>query len=87
MKAPTFETLKIDLAEGVATVEMNRAQAEKSKLDGSNQIQVKQGKGTAVLPLRIDDGIPDGCVYVPSGIDAVGHLAGAYGKITLEKVS
>jgi len=70
-----------------AAVAMNRVQAEKSKLAGSNQVQVKQGNGTAVLPLRIDDGIPDGCAYVPSGIDAVGHLAAAYGKITLEKVS
>ena len=48
---------------------------------------MKQGKGTAVLPLRIDEGIPAGCVYVPSGIDAVKHLADAYGKVSLEKVS
>ncbi len=68
-------------------VAMNRAQAEKSKLTKSNQVQVKQGKGTAVLPLRIDEGVADGCVFVPSGIDAVRHLAEAFGKITLEKVS
>ncbi len=66
---------------------MNRQQAQEIKLADSNEVQVKQGKGTAVLPLRIDEGIPDGCVYVPSGIDAVKHLSGAYGKISLEKVS
>ena len=42
---------------------------------------------TAVLPLRLDDGIADGCVYVPSGIDAVKHLSAAYGQIELEQVS
>ena len=66
---------------------MSRQQARDSKLENSEQVQVKQGKGTAVLPLRIDDSVPAGCVYVPSGIDAVRHLSEAYGKVTLEKVS
>jgi NADH-quinone oxidoreductase subunit G len=70
-----------------SAVVMNRAQAKKSKLESCDQVQVKQGKGTAVLPLRIDEGVPEGCVYVPSGIDAVKHLSDAYGKVTLEKVS
>ncbi len=68
-------------------VTMCQQQAEDSKLTGSEQVQVKQGKGTAVLPLRIDEAVPVGCVYVPSGIDAVAHLSKAYGKVTLEKVS
>ena len=68
-------------------VTMNRQMAGSSKLLDSEQIQVKQGKGTAVLPLRLDEGVPDGCVYVPLGTDAVRYLADAYGKISLEKVS
>jgi len=70
-----------------SAVIMNHQQAQDSKLLDCDQIQVKQGKGTAVLPLRIDEGIPAGCVYVPSGIDAVKHLADAYDKVSLEKVS
>jgi NADH-quinone oxidoreductase subunit G len=66
---------------------MNQQQAQDSKLIDCDQVQVKQGKGTAVLPLRIDEGIPAGCVYVPSGIDAVKHLSNAYGAIDLEKIS
>ncbi len=66
---------------------MNHQQAQDSKLLDCDQVQVKQGKGTAVLPLRIDEGIPAGCVYVPGGIDAVKHLADAFGKVSLEKVS
>jgi NADH-quinone oxidoreductase subunit G len=70
-----------------SAVIMNHQQAQDSKLLDCDQVQVKQGKGTAVLPLRIDEGVPAGCVYVPGGIDAVKHLADAFGKVSLEKVS
>ena len=70
-----------------ATVSMSRAQAEQSKLLNSEQVQVKQGKGTAVLPLRIDDGVAQGCVCVPMACDATRHLSTAFGKISLEKVT
>ena len=70
-----------------AAVAMNHEQAKKSKLGDCDQVQVRQGKGTAVLPLRIDEGVPAGCVFVPCGIDAVRHLSDAYGKVELEKVS
>jgi NADH-quinone oxidoreductase subunit G len=66
---------------------MNRQQAKQSKLEDCEQVQVRQGKGTAVIPFRIDDSVPDGCVYIPGGIDAVRHLADAFGKIELERVS
>ena len=75
------------LMKSQCAVIINHQQAEDSKLLACDQVQVKQGKGTAVLPLHIDEGIPAGCVYVPAGIDAVKHLADAYGKVSLEKVS
>jgi NADH-quinone oxidoreductase subunit G len=68
-------------------VTMNRQMASSSRLLDSEQVQIKQGKGTAVLPLSLDEGVPDGCVCVPLGIDAVRYLADAHGKISLEKVS
>jgi NADH-quinone oxidoreductase subunit G len=67
-------------------VAMNQAQADKSKLTGAEQVQVKQGRGTATLPLRIDENVPAGCVSIPTGIDAVKNLTGAYGMVELEKV-
>ena len=66
---------------------LNEKQAKKSKLLGCEQVHVKQGHATAVLPLRIDDGIPDGCVYIPGGIDAVKHLGVAFAHVELEKLS
>lgn len=67
-------------------VAMNQAQADKSKLTGAEQVQVKQGQGAATLPLLIDENVPAGCVWVPTGIDAVKDLTGAYGMVDLEKV-
>ncbi|MDH3219975.1 MAG: NADH-quinone oxidoreductase subunit NuoG [Gammaproteobacteria bacterium] len=75
------------LMKNQCAIVMNLEQAKRAKLEACEQVQVKQGKGTAVLPLRIDEAVPTGCVYVPGGIDAVKHLSDAYGKITLEKVS
>jgi NADH-quinone oxidoreductase subunit G len=66
---------------------MNRQQARQTKLEDCEQVQVRQGKGTAVVAFRIDDSVPDGCVYIPAGIDAVRHLADAFGKVDLERVS
>jgi hypothetical protein len=66
---------------------MNRQQAEKSKLADAVQVHIKQGQGTAVLPLRISESIATGCVCIPSGIEAVRDLTDAYGPIELEKVS
>ncbi len=70
-----------------SAVVMNRNTAKDRKLLGSEQVQVKQGKGTAVLPLRLDEGVADGCVYVPLAIGEVSNLSGAFGNISLEKLS
>ena len=71
----------------MAAVTMSSQQAEQSKLQKAEQVQVKQGKGTGVLPLRIDDSVPTGCACVPMGVDAVRHLSASFGKVSLEKVS
>jgi NADH-quinone oxidoreductase subunit G len=68
-------------------ITMNRVQAEKSDLGSAEQVQVKQGGGTAILPLIISDDIPTGCVCIPTGIDAVIQLSDVYGVVELEAVS
>jgi NADH-quinone oxidoreductase subunit G len=77
---------KTPLTSQHTVVAMNQAQANKSKLADAKYILVKQGQGAATLPLRIDENVPAGCVYVPTGIDAVKDLIGAYGMVELEKV-
>ena len=68
-------------------ISMNRAQAEKLALIDADQVHVKQGQGTAILPLIISDDVAAGCVCMPTGIDAVKDLSDAYGPIELERVS
>jgi NADH-quinone oxidoreductase subunit G len=83
--SPPLQATPLMLMQSAAI--MNRKMAADKKLLGSEQVQVKQGKGTAVLPLRLDEGVPDGCVRVPVGIDAVRYLADTHGSISLEKLS
>ncbi len=66
---------------------MNSAQAEKSGLMGAEQVHIKQGEGTAVLSLVIDEHVPVGCAWLPMGVKAVENLSGFYGSIEVEKVS
>ena len=66
---------------------INREQAETSKLIDAEQVHIRQGQGTAVLPLRISEDVATGCVCIPSGIEAVKSLTDAYGSVELEKVS
>ena len=66
---------------------VNQAQAEKLGLNGAEQVHVSQGEGTAILSLQIDDNVPAGCVWIPSGIKAVENLSELFGSVAVEKVS
>ena len=66
---------------------MNTAQAEKSGLLDAQQVHIKQGEGTAVLDLVLDEHVPAGCAWLPVGVKAVEGLSGFYGSIEVEKVS
>ncbi|MCP4075705.1 MAG: NADH-quinone oxidoreductase subunit G [Gammaproteobacteria bacterium] len=68
-------------------VRVNSAQAEKSGLTGAEQVHIKQGEGTAILPMAIDENIPAGCVWIPSGLKQVEQLTTLFGSVEVEKVS
>ena len=68
-------------------ITMNSVQAKKSELTDAEQVHIKQGQGTAILPLIISDDIPTGCVNIPTGIEAVKDLEDAYGTVELGRVS
>ena len=74
-------------AQQASCLRMNSAQAEKSGVLGAEQVHIKQGEGTAVLSLAIDEHVPAGCAWLPVGIKAVENLNGYYGSIEVEKVS
>lgn len=71
----------------MSCLRVNPSQAEKLGLSGAEQVYVKQAEGTAVLPVVIDDHIPAGCVWIPTGIKAVENLGAMFGSVEVEKLS
>ena len=70
-----------------ASLRINAAQAEKLGLNGAEQVHVSQDDGTAILSLVIDENIPAGCVWAPTGVTAVKDLSAMSGSVNVEKVS
>ncbi len=68
-------------------IRINSAQAKSIGLNAGSQVHIKQGEGTAALPLVVDEHIPAGCVWVPSAIKSVKGLSGMSGRIELETIS
>jgi NADH-quinone oxidoreductase subunit G len=68
-----------------ATARMNAAQAKAAGVAGSEQVRVHQGEASAVLALRIDERVPDGCVWIPSGTAEAAALGSAFGPIRVER--
>ncbi len=66
-----------------APLSINSAQAQKLGLAAGASVVVTQGAAHASLPVSIDDGVPDGCVWIPTGIAAAADLGPAYGTVTL----
>ncbi|MCW9015204.1 MAG: NADH-quinone oxidoreductase subunit NuoG [Gammaproteobacteria bacterium] len=67
-------------------VRINSKQAELSGVVDSDKVKVNQNNGHAYLSLVIDDGIPDGCVWISAGVQATSSLGENFGPIELEKV-
>ncbi len=65
---------------------MSSEQAEKLSLSTGSKVHVKQGEGTAILPLLIDDNVPAGCVWMPTGLESVKNLSTLFGSVDVEKV-
>ncbi len=68
-------------------VHINSALAHKMKFREDETILVKQHHNRAVLPVRIDDRIPNDCAYVPAGFKETAMLGAPFGAIFLEKAS
>ncbi len=67
----------------VAPLSMNAALARKLGLADGASVAVTQGAAQATLPVTIDEGVPEGCVWIPTGIAAAADLGPAYGTVKL----
>ncbi|WP_297527854.1 NADH-quinone oxidoreductase subunit NuoG [Thiohalobacter sp.] len=71
---------------GPARVRINTAEAARLGLAEAGRVRVRQGEAEALLELVIDDRVPDGSAWIPSGAAGSGDLGAAYGRVELKWV-
>jgi NADH-quinone oxidoreductase subunit G len=81
---PLQETVNTQTA---SSARINREQADKLGIADAEKVHVKQGEGTAILDLIVDDNVPTGCVWIGTGFEAVKNLPLMFGSVEVEKVS
>jgi NADH-quinone oxidoreductase subunit G len=65
----------------VAAVYLNNHTAAAQQVKENTRVRVEQGSHTAELPVVIDAGVPDNCVFIPAGVAGSGGLGEAYGPM------
>lgn len=84
---------KTEDAKAQAFVSVSGAQADQLKLSEGDAVALTQywstrngdGQGETVMPLHIDDGVPDGCVWLAAGIEQTMALGALYTPIIVSK--
>ncbi len=66
---------------------LSRATADGLGLSEADTVQAKQGGHAVTLPLVIDEGVPDGCVFIPQAVAGSDSLGPACGPVELQKVT
>ncbi len=77
--APLQATADADLWQ----IRINSATAEKTGLSSAVEAKLTQGAGEVVLPLLIDERMPDNAVYLPAGLSATVGLGGGFASVDL----
>ena len=67
----------------VAQLRVNAATLEKAGLAGAAEAKVRQGGNELVLPLQVDERIPDNAVYLPAGLPESAGLGGSFCPVEL----
>ncbi len=65
------------------TVAMNATLANELNFTTGQLIRIEQGAGQALLPLSIQMGIPDHCVYIAAGCEETTALGESFGVVNL----
>jgi len=64
---------------------LNAKELDSRGLQAGAQVRVKQGAGSVVLEVALDDGLPDGVARVAAGHPATAALGPMFGTITVER--
>ena len=70
---------------GSVAIRVHPGDADRLGLSGSEQALVKQNGYQAKLPLEIDDSLPQGCVWISTGLAETAALGQPFGEVTVEK--
>lgn len=65
------------------SIAMNARLAKELNLSSGQLIRIEQGVGEALLPLSIQAGIPDHCVYIAAGCEETARLGESFGEVKL----
>jgi NADH-quinone oxidoreductase subunit G len=82
-RSPPLQKTKYNL---IPMARMHSRQAEALGLAAGDSVLVKQGEGSAVLKVRIDNHVAMGCVRVQAASPVTASLGELMGDITVEKV-
>ncbi|HEX9179629.1 MAG TPA: molybdopterin dinucleotide binding domain-containing protein, partial [Burkholderiales bacterium] len=64
---------------------MNGALMQRLGVKEGDGVALSQGTGEVVLPVRRDDGLPEGCIRVPAGHPATAGLGAMFGEIAARR--
>jgi NADH-quinone oxidoreductase subunit G len=68
-----------------AGLRVNPALALALGLEDGDSVVLRQGEGELTLPLAVDERVPGGCVWMPTGVPGSELLGEGFGAVSLEK--
>jgi NADH-quinone oxidoreductase subunit G len=83
-RAPSLQTA---IQKSKAFAKLNPIEMKSLRLKGNDKIKVMQGKQSINLVVTEDVSIPEGSIYIPSGIDETANLSDIYGDVTVKKIT
>jgi NADH-quinone oxidoreductase subunit G len=70
---------------GEAVVRLHPNEAERQGLNTAENALIKQNGYQATLPVALDESIPEGCVWISTGLSKTAMLGQPFGEVTVEK--
>lgn len=69
----------------MAAAYINSKTANQEGLSANQNVRVVQDQYSTNLPVVVDEGVPDQCVFIPAGVKDSQSLGDAYGSVKIEQ--
>jgi NADH-quinone oxidoreductase subunit G len=69
-----------------AAIYLNQHEAKQSGLSAGGRAVARQGDDQAILPIIIDDRIPNGCALIPAALPETASLGASFGPVELASI-